>query len=289
MEKRILLAALALLAITAVFSVSVLAANNLPAIQTTQRNMFKNMLKTYFHPAITGWGIGINQEQDTYLAARFHAVSIKTLARQRIREITQEVINEEDPTWTRLRDRLNQALQDEGETQVKARIKINGVNYIMTGVVKDETTFSGVIRTIPDYDACIAAGTSTEDCELDSEQVGELSLTRKEAEFERGRDRVWAGTLTFEDTEYIFVALVNPPVRAAAAVGATPAAATVAGHKATPVQTGQTGTAGSGGAGQAGTSDEETTTTSTTLAEETTTTTTLAETTTTTTTTVEST
>ena len=263
MEKRILLAVLALLALTAVFSVSVLAANNLPAIQTTQRNMFKSMLKNYFHPAMTGWGIGINQEQDTYLAARFHAVSIKTLSRVRIREITQEVRNEENPTWSMLRDRLNQALQDEGETHIKARIKINGVNYILTGVVKDETTFSGVIRTLPDYDACAAAGTSTEDCELESEQVGELSLTKKEAEFERGRDRVWAGTLTFEDTEYVFVALVNPPVRAAAAVGVTPAAATVAGHKATPVRAGQTGAAGSGGAGQAGTGADETTTTTT--------------------------
>jgi hypothetical protein len=221
MDKRILLGIMALIVLTAVFSMTVIAARttarNLRAVQATDKVMFKTMVKRYFHPVVTGWGIGLNTEEDSYLAARFHAVSVKTLSRARVRQIIAEVKESGDVTWEEVRDRVNAALEEEDATRIVARIKINKVNYILTGAVKDETTFSGTIREKPDYDACAATNTSSEDCELAATVVGEMHLTRKEAEFEEGKDRVWAGTMEFEGSDYTFVALVNPRQRAVAA------------------------------------------------------------------------
>jgi hypothetical protein len=225
MDKRIILGIMALIALTAVFSMSVIAARttarNLRAVQAADKTMFKTMVKRYFHPVVTGWGIGLNTEEDSYLAARFHAVSVKTLSRARVRQIIAEVKESGDVTWEEVRDRVNAALEEEDATKIVARIKLNKVSYILTGVVKDETTFSGTIRERPDYEACAATNTSSEDCESAATVVGEMHLTRKEAEFEQGKDRVWAGTMEFEGSDYTFVALVNPRQRAVAAASVT--------------------------------------------------------------------
>jgi hypothetical protein len=45
---------------------------------------------------------------------------------------------------------------------------------------------------------------------LQSTKVGDLSLTKKTAEFEAGKQKVWAGTMNFKEAAYTFVALVNP-------------------------------------------------------------------------------
>lgn len=209
---------------------SLVAARALPALRAADTTSFKNMVKNYFRPVVTGWGIGINTEQDSYLAARFHAVTIKTLSNARIREIIREAKAGNETSWTGVRNRLQAALDDEGSTKVIARVNINKVNYILTGIVRNETYFKGTIREKPDYSACTAANTSTEDCELQATQVGELWLTRKEAEFEGGRDRIWAGRMEFNETDYIFVALVNPKMHATvtSAGKVTPIAASVA-------------------------------------------------------------
>lgn len=207
MKKAVLLS---IIALTVIISVSIVAARQLPAIGNVEKTMFKNLVRGYLHPAITGWGIGLNTEEDSYLIAKFHAVTVKVLPRSRITQIIREAKQGNATTWTEVRNRLRNALDDEGTTLVKGRIHINKEHYILTGIVRTNTTFSGDIRTIPNYSECVAANISAEDCEIQSTKVGELSLTRKDAEFEPSKDRVWAGTMELNETTYTFVALVNP-------------------------------------------------------------------------------
>ncbi|MEM7825227.1 MAG: hypothetical protein QXO27_04615 [Candidatus Aenigmatarchaeota archaeon] len=209
--KKILL--LSIIAVTLILSASTVTARQLPTIGIAERTMFKNMVQSYLHPEITGWGIGLNTEEDSYLVAKFHAVTVKTLPRTQILQIIKDAKAGNVTDWSEVRDRIKAAIDANGTTLVKGRIQINKEVYILTGIVKTETTFSGIIRIKPNYTACVTANISTEDCENQSAQIGDLSLTRKTAEFEVGKDRVWAGTMNFNNTAYTFVALVNPRVR----------------------------------------------------------------------------
>ena len=207
MKKTVLIS---IIAITVILSATVVLARELPTIGNTEKNMFKNMVQAYFHPSISGWGIGLNTEQDTYLVARFHAVTVKTLSRNQIWQILVDAKGGNVTDWSEVRDRIRIALDANGTTISKGMIQINKENYILTDIVKTETTFNCTIKTKPDYSACVSANISTEDCESQSTNIGDLSLTRKSAELEQSKDRVWAGTMNFNTTEYTFVALVNP-------------------------------------------------------------------------------
>ena len=209
MKKIVILSIITLLAI---FSISVVVARRLPVIGIAERNMFKNLVQTYFHPEINGWGIGLNTEKDSYLIAKFYAVSVKTLPRYQISQIIREANERNATSWTEVRDKIKAALDANNTSVIKGRIQINKEQYILTGTVKTDDTFTGDIRTKPDYSNCAATNISAEDCELQSTKIGDLSLTRKTAEFETGKDRVWAGTMNFNNTAYTFVAVVNPRI-----------------------------------------------------------------------------
>ena len=203
---------LGIIAVSIILSAVIVAARQLPAVAITEKTMFKNLVKTYLHPSITGWGIGLNTQQDSYLVSKFHAVSVKILPRDQIIKILKDAKESNTTSWAEVRDQIKAALDANSTTMIKGRIQINKDHYILTCIVKTDTNFTGDIRTIPNYSTCSAGNISAEDCELQSTKVGDLSLTRKSAEFEAGKDRVWAGTMNFNNTAYTFVALVNPRV-----------------------------------------------------------------------------
>jgi hypothetical protein len=209
MKKTVLLT---MIAITVILSATVVLARQLPSITNVDKIMFKNLVQGYFHPSITGWGIGLNTQQDSYLVAKFHAVTVTTLSRNQVLQILKDAKSGNATDWSDVRDRIRDALDANGTTIAKGMIQINKESYILTGMVKTETTFNGTIRAKPDYSACVSANISTEDCESQSTKIGDLSLTRKTAELDQSKDRVWAGTMNFNSTAYTFVALVNPRV-----------------------------------------------------------------------------
>lgn len=190
-------------------SITVVSAK-LGMIRQTERDMFKNMVKNYLSPAINGWGIGLNTASDTYSAVKFHVVSVKILPRVDIADILKQAKSENVSDWSVVKDRLNAALNANGTVMSKGRIQVNKEKYILTNIVKTETTVSADIRNMPNYETCKTQNVSAENCETNSTKVGDFSLARKTAEFEQGKDRVWAGTLNFNSTAYTFVALVNP-------------------------------------------------------------------------------
>lgn len=186
------------------------AYGKLPTLRQLDKDMFKNMIKNYLSPSINGWGIGLNTNSDSYLVAKFHAVSVKILPRVDIANVLKQAKAENVTDWSVVRDRLKATLDANGTTITKGRIQINREKYILTGIVKTDNTFSADIRNTPNYETCKVQNISAEDCETNSTKVGDVSVTRKTAEFEPGKDRVWAGTLNFNSTAYTFVALVNP-------------------------------------------------------------------------------
>jgi len=209
MKKTVLLT---VIAITVILSATVVLARQLPSMRDVDKNMFKNLVQGYLHPSITGWGIGLNTQQDSYLVAKFHAVTVKSLPRDQILQILRDAKAGNATDWSDVRDRVKDAIDANGTNITKGMIQINKQTYILTGIVKTETTFNGTIRVKPDYSACVSANISTEACESQSTQIGDLSITRKTAELDQSKDRVWAGTMNFNSTAYTFVALVNPRV-----------------------------------------------------------------------------
>jgi len=196
--------------VTAVlFAGLVFAHGDLDDLDDTHKDMFKRMVKNFFSPEINGWGIGLNTATDTYLVAKFHGVSVKTLPRSVVNDIIRQAKAENITDWDTVRDRIQAALQANGTVKSKGRIKINKINYILTGISKSESTFSADIKNLPDFDSCKDQNVSAEDCENQAAKVGDLSLARKTAEFEE-KARVWAGTMNFNSSAYTFVALVNP-------------------------------------------------------------------------------
>jgi len=201
---------LGIILMTAILSSSAVLARQLPTIGNVEKTTFKNLVQSYFHPSITGWGIGLNTANDNYLVAKFHAVSVKTISRSDVLQIIKEAKSGNATSWLEVRDRIKTVIDNNGTTLVKGRIQINKEQYILTGIVKTETTFTGDIRITPNYSTCVATNVSAENCELQSTKVGYLSITKKSAELEQGKDRVWAGIMNFNNTAYTFVALVNP-------------------------------------------------------------------------------
>lgn len=211
MKKILIVIALTALAVSvSLMATNIAFARALPAIGNVEKNMFKNLVKAYLHPAVNGWSIGLNTATDSYLIAKFHVVTVKTLPRAQIVQIIREAKAGNATTWAEVRDSIRAAIEANSTSVTKGRIQINKVTYVLTDVARTETTFAANIRNRPDYSGCVAANISAEQCEQQSASVGDLSLTRKAAELEDSKQRVWAGTMNFNNTAYTFVALVNP-------------------------------------------------------------------------------
>ncbi len=208
MKKMVLFS---LITIALVFSASFAAAKNLPAMKEVEKDMFKSLAKQNINPVTIGWGIGLNTANDSYLVARFYAVSTKIIPRNEILQILKDArASNNITTWADVAGKIKAAIASNATTAIKGRIQINKEQYILTGVVRNETAFSGDIRSKPDYNICVASNVSAEDCEAQSAKVGDLSLARKTAEVNAERHKIWAGALNFSGTAYTFVTLVNP-------------------------------------------------------------------------------
>lgn len=208
MKKVVLLS---LVTVAILFSATLASAKISGTLGEAEKGMFKDLVKQNINPAVTGWGIGLNTASDSYLVAKFHAVSLKSLPRKEILQILKDArASSNTVTWAEVRDRIKAAIDANATAVVKGRMQINKEQYVLTGIVKSETAFTGDIRTMPNYTTCNAANVSAEDCESQSTKIGDLSLTRKTAELNAEKHRVWAGTMNFNNTAYTFVALVNP-------------------------------------------------------------------------------
>lgn len=207
MKKTILL-----VLATMLFSATIVSAMHLPSIGNTEKNMFKNLVQGYIHPYASAWGIALNTEKDSYLVAKIYAATVRTLPRNQIQQIIKDAREGNETSWSGVIDKIKAAINANSTNVTKGRIQINNGTYILTNVSKTETTFTADIRMKPNYSACASTNVSAEDCENNSTKLGDMSLTRKNAESTPEKHRVWAGTMDFQDVAYTFVALVNPRV-----------------------------------------------------------------------------
>ncbi len=208
MKKTVLFS---MITIALVFSAGLAMAKSLPVMKEVEKNMFKDLAKQNINPAITGWGLGLNTASDSYLVAKFHAVSEKTLPRKEILRILKDAkAGNGNATWSEIKDSVKAAIAANSTTVSKGRVQINRETFILSGISRTNTTFTADIRSKPDYTACSASNVSSEDCESNSTKAGDLSLTKKMSEINPERHKLWAGTLNFNGTAYTFVALVNP-------------------------------------------------------------------------------
>jgi hypothetical protein len=203
----------AAIAIFLALTVTLVTARGLPRIIEREKEMFKTMVKSYFSPLINGWGIGLNTSSDSYVVVKFHIVSVKILPRIEIANIIRQAKSENVSEWSIVRDRLKLALDANGTTINKGRIQINKEKYVLTNITVTDTNLEAIIRAMPDFGSCKMQNISAEECEVNSTKVGDLSLTKKNVEFEKGKERVWAGSLNFNETAYTFVALILPRSR----------------------------------------------------------------------------
>ena len=200
---------LTLLIITLVISVSasMVFARNLPAITAANKLGYKEMLKNYFHPVLHGYGIGFTN--DTYITAKWHITDVKILPMSKIKEI---ISGSNASDWSEIKEQIRNAIQTEGTTITKGRIKIGDTNYLLTNIQTSNNTASADIRKIPNFDTCAQSNTSAEDCENSAEKIGDISLTKKTKAIEETstEQRVWAGTLNFNNVTYTFVTFAFP-------------------------------------------------------------------------------
>ncbi len=200
---------LALVLIVLMVSVSayIVYARKLPSITGNQRTAFKTMLKNYFHPVLHGYGIGFTA--DTYVTAKWHITNVRILATNRIKNI---ISGSNTTDWSQVRAEIQNALQDEGTLIKKGRIRIGKTNYLLTNIEVSNSTASADIKTIPNYTACKKVNTSAEDCENNSEKVGDITVTKKTNAIEEATadPRVWGGILNFNNIEYTFVTFAYP-------------------------------------------------------------------------------
>jgi hypothetical protein len=196
------------IAISLILLAGLAAARSLPRIRNVEIEMFRNMIKNYFSTVINGWGIGLNTEKDSYIVTKFNAISVKTLTRAQIVDIIKQAKEENITDWATIKDRIKAAIDTNSTIINKGMIQINREKYLLTNIVISNTTASAVIKILPDYSGCKSQNISNEDCENQSTKVGDMSITKKTAEFEPNKDRVWAGNLNFNDTAYTYLVLV---------------------------------------------------------------------------------
>lgn len=181
----------------------------LPAIAETHKNMFKTMVRNYFHPVIHGWGVGYDCDSDTYVTAKFHVVDVKILPRTQITQIIRNARATNVTDWSVVMDEIKTAIDVNGTSVKKGRVSINGEKFLLTNIQTGDT-LSADIREIPDFSSCKVANISAEDCELNAKKVGDITITKRAGTELPGEPRVWGGTLNFRDNSYKFVALAYP-------------------------------------------------------------------------------
>ena len=206
MKKLLLVGALLALTMSIAY-----AQMTLPRITTQEKERFKEMLRNYFIPVIHGWGIGYDCANDEYITAKFFIVSVKILPRDQIVSILRQARNE-GLGWSQIRERMRNAIEENGTIISKGRISINGTRYLLTNIQKTESSASADIRTIPNFTACKEEGVSISDCELRGEKVGSITINKRAQTELPGEPKVWAGTLSFKGIDYKFVALAYPRV-----------------------------------------------------------------------------
>jgi len=208
MKEILALSIIALVVIitaSAVLAVNIRSAIKLPAVTAANKIEYKSMLKNYLSPVFDGYGIGING--DNYITAKWYITHVRTLPMDKIREI---ISNTNSTTWSELKDDIQKIIQTEGNTTTKGRIKIGNTTYLLTNIQISNTTASADIRNMPNYNTCKQSNTSAEDCESNSQKIGDLSIAKKTNVNTDENTRVWAGTLNFNSIAYSFVAFAYP-------------------------------------------------------------------------------
>jgi hypothetical protein len=184
---------------------AVYAKRMMPSMTDDNRVAYKNMLKNYLHPVMSGYGIGLLG--DNYLTAKWSVVEVRTLSTSQIKDI----VNRSNATsWSELKDEVQNALRN-ASTVKKARIEIGSTNYVLTNIQVSNTTLSAEIRSLPNYEACKSQNITDTDCENNAQLMGSLSVAKKNAVLDsKTNTKVWAGTLNFNSTAYTFVSFANP-------------------------------------------------------------------------------
>ncbi len=190
---------------TITVTASAVLAKNLPAMTASSKLSYRSMLQNYFHPVLNGYGIGISG--DTYVTARWHITSVRTL---NMSDIKQIVSGTNATDWSHLREEIQNALKNSGIVTQKGRIVIGNTTYVLTDIQVSNTTASADIRDLPNYATCKQQNTSAEDCENNASKVGSLSLSKKTNALQDTKDKVWAGTLVFREVTYTFVTFAYP-------------------------------------------------------------------------------
>ena len=191
-------------------SIAAVSSARLERITETERLDFANMIRNYLNPVIHGAGIGFDCTGDSYIVAKFHAVSVKVLPFDQITSIIREEKQKSQVVdWSQVRERIRAAIEANGTIISKGRISINGTMYALTNIVKTDTSFSADIKEMPNYTNCKQQNISAEQCEQQSATVGSISLTKGEATGLPGTPYLWKGTLEFKKT-YKFAAFAYP-------------------------------------------------------------------------------
>lgn len=206
--KALVLGLLSLVVLTTIFSV---ALARLGPIGETERLAFTNMVRNYLSPVIHGFGIGFDCTRDSYITAKFHVLNVRVLPFDQVLSIIREERNKSQVVdWSAVRERIRAAIDANGTIISKGRISINGTMYVLTNIVKTDTSFSAEIREVPNYTTCKQQNISAEQCELRSEKVGSISLTKGEATGLPSAPYIWKGTLEFKGATYKFGAFAYP-------------------------------------------------------------------------------
>jgi hypothetical protein len=182
---------------------------NLQSMTVASKNMFKTMVQNFFSPVIHGWGIGYDCDSDDYVTAKFYIINVRNLARNRVTEIIRNARQTNVTDWSTVRDRIQNALENEGTEIKKGRISIDGENFVLTNIQTGDT-LSADIREIPDYTSCKTENVTADDCELNAEKVGDITITKRAGIELPGEPKAWGGTLNFKEVSYKFVALAYP-------------------------------------------------------------------------------
>jgi hypothetical protein len=179
-------------------------------ITAVQKNAIKTTLKSYFTPVKHGYGIGFTE--DTYITAKWYVTQVRVLNRANVNTMIREAKQGNVTDWDAVRERVRTELASAYTTARKGRIRIEGINYLLTNIVVSDESITADIREIPDYSVCKEANTTAEACEDSSDKVGEITIskrTKPEQEI-AGEPSVWAGTMTYNNVEYTFVTFAYP-------------------------------------------------------------------------------
>ena len=178
-------------------------------ITAQQKNQFKETLRNYFNPVIHGYGIGFTEEN--YITARWQITQIRMLSTSQVRTAIQASVQGNETDWDAVRERVRNALVS-ASTERKGRVRIEGIDYVLTNMIVSNESLTADIREIPDYAACRAANITADDCESNSTKVGDVSISKRTKPNQEipGEPNVWAGTMNYDDVAYTFVTFAYP-------------------------------------------------------------------------------